>query len=149
MSKSSCPNKLLNILDNHLLLQTTDETYVYNATDVLVQTTWELPIVIQCPESTVSFEFCSNPGDISFGIVFVAAPEEGQDLQDLDIETVEEMGIVRSNLDSISGSFEVPYEGVVFFMWDNNFDWSANKQISYVIEVHQVRQTIVGLDHRQ
>lgn len=49
------------------------------------------------------------------------------------------MSIVRSNYEPISGSFEVPYEGVVFFMWDNNFDWSANKQISYIIEVKQVR----------
>lgn len=118
--------------------QTQDTTYVYNATDVLVQTTWELPIVVQYPESTVQFEFCSNPGDISFGIVFVAAPEEGQDPDDLEIETVEEMGLVRSNLEAISGSFEVPCEGVIFFMWDNNFDWSATKQISYLIEVTQV-----------
>lgn len=69
-------------------LQIDDEVFVYNATDVLVQTTWELPIVIQCPESTVNFEFCSNPGDISFGIVFVAAPEEDQDDSQLEIETV-------------------------------------------------------------
>lgn len=103
-----------------------------------MQTTWELPIVIQYPESTVHFEFCSNPGDISFGIIFVASPEEGQDINDLEIETVQEMDIVRSNLESVSGSFEVPCEGVLFFMWDNNFDWSATKQISYLIEVSQV-----------
>ena len=115
---------------------------MYNATDVLVQTTWELPIVIQYPESTVQFEFCSNPGDISFGIVFVAAPEEGQDLNDLELETVEEMGLVRSNLEAVSGSFLVPCEGVVFFMWDNNYDWSATKKISYLIEVKQVNKPI-------
>lgn len=96
--------------------------------------------MVQYPESTVQFEFCSNPGDISFGIVFVAAPEEGQDPDDLEIETVEEMGLVRSNLEAISGSFEVPCEGVIFFMWDNNFDWSATKQISYLIEVTQVNE---------
>lgn len=103
-----------------------------------MQTTFELPIVIQWPDSTVKFEFCSNPGDISFGIVFVAAPEEGQDIENLEIETVEEMGRVTSNIEPVSGSFEVPCEGVVFFMWDNNYDWSANKQISYQIEVKQV-----------
>jgi hypothetical protein len=31
----------------------TDEVYSYNATDVLVQTSWELPIVVQWPESKV------------------------------------------------------------------------------------------------
>lgn len=58
-----------------ILLQTTDDVFVYNATDVLVQSTWELPIVIQWPQSHVTFEFTSQPGEISFGIMFVAAPE--------------------------------------------------------------------------
>lgn len=71
-----------------------DDVFTYNATDVLVQSSWELPIVIQCPGSTVEFEFCSNPTEISFGIVFVAAPEEGQNENDLEIETVEEMSKV-------------------------------------------------------
>ncbi|KAJ1442888.1 hypothetical protein B484DRAFT_426708 [Ochromonadaceae sp. CCMP2298] len=116
---------------------TADEVFVYNATDVLVQSTWELPIVVQYPDSTVHYQFCASPGSITFGVVFVAAPEEEQDLSDLEIETVEDMQMVNSDLDAVTGSFEVPCEGVVFFMWDNTFDWSANKQISYTIEVKQ------------
>ena len=111
---------------------------MYNASDVLVQATWELPIVIQWPQSKVRFEFVSNPSEISFGIVFVAAPDEDQDINDLEIETIEEMNRVSSAIEPIAGSFEVPCEGVVFFIWDNNFDWSANKKISYSIEVEQV-----------
>ena len=98
-----------------------DEVYTYNATDVLVQASWELPIVVQWPESKVTFEFSSAPGDISFGILFVAAPEEDQRIEDLDVETVEQMGIVKSNLEPICGTFEVPCEGVVFFIWVINF----------------------------
>ncbi len=39
--------------------------------------------------------------------------------------------------------FRVLYCGaLLFFMWDNNFDWSATKQISYLIEVSQVWHTL-------
>ena len=68
----------------------------------------------------------------------MAAPDEDQRIEDLDVETVEQMGVVKSNLDPICGTFEVPCEGVIFFIWDNNYDWSAIKKISYVIEVKQV-----------
>jgi hypothetical protein len=104
----------------------------------LVQAAWELPIVIQWPKAVVNYEFSSTPGDISFGVVFVAAPEEGEQVDDLDMETVEEMDRVPSHSETISGSFELPCEGVVFFLWDNNFDWSAVKKISYKIEVKEV-----------
>ncbi len=105
---------------------------------MLVQSTWELPIVIQWPESSVKFEFSCTPSDITFGVVFVAAPEEDQDVDDLEIETIEEMALVNSENGSVTGSFDVPCEGVVFFLWDNKYDWTANKKISYLIEVMQV-----------
>jgi hypothetical protein len=111
---------------------------VYNATDVLVQSTWELPIVVQWADSKVSFEFISNPSDISFGIVFVAAPDENQPKKELEIETVVEMGKVYTDSEPISGTFELPCEGVIFFVWDNSHDWLANKKLSYLIEVNQV-----------
>lgn len=40
----------------------TDDTFVYKGADVLVQSTWELPIIIQWPESTVKFEFSTAQG---------------------------------------------------------------------------------------
>lgn len=116
---------------------------MYNATDVLVQSTWELPIVIQWPGSVVKFEFSCDPSDISFGVVFVAAPEEDQDAEDLEIETIEELGRVSCETEPVSGSFEVPSEGVVFFMWDNNYDWTANKKLSYLVEVMQPCFTLI------
>lgn len=94
--------------------------------------------MIQCPNSSVTYEFSSTPGDISFGVVFVAAPESQQNVDDLDIETVEEVERVPSGTDCVSGSFDVPAEGVIFFLWDNNFDWSSVKSISYSIRVFQV-----------
>eukprot|EP00981_Chlorochromonas_danica_P000957 scaffold229_cov155-Ochromonas_danica.AAC.5 len=118
--------------------QAEDEEFLYRASDVLVQTTWELPIVVQCPRASVSYEFTSSPGDIAFGIVFVAAPNESQRPEDLDIETVEEMVKVPSSSDRISGSFDLPCEGVIFFLWDNTFAfWEYTKKITYSIKVHQ------------
>eukprot|EP01031_Cornospumella_fuschlensis_P037667 gene37667-45758_t len=123
-----------------------DDEFVYKASDVLVQSSWELPIVIQWPQSKVNYEFTSTPGDISFGIVFVPAPDEPRDPDDLDIETVEEIARVSSNNEIIGGEFEVPCEGVVFFLWDNNFDWSAVKKISYSINVIQASFTVPDQD---
>ena len=40
---------------------------------------------IQWPESKVKFEFCSQPGDISFGILFVAAPDPDNKSDDLEV----------------------------------------------------------------
>ena len=99
------------------LKSASDDVFIYNSTDVLVQTTWELPIVIQWPESVVNFEFNSHQGNISFTIVFVAAPMEDQDPDDLEIETIQTIEKANSEIEPISGSFELPCEGVVFFIW--------------------------------
>ena len=40
-----------------------DEVFVYKGADVLVQSTWELPIIIQWPGSTIRFEFSTTQGD--------------------------------------------------------------------------------------
>lgn len=71
--------------------------------------------------------------------MFVAALEEGQDENDLEVETIEEMVRTTSGTEMQEGSFELPVEGVLFFVWDNSFDWSANKKLSYSIEVIQVK----------
>ena len=39
-----------------------DETFFYKGADVLVQSTWELPIIIQWPGSTIKFEFSTARG---------------------------------------------------------------------------------------
>lgn len=39
-----------------------DETFYYKGADVLVQSTWELPIIIQWPGSTLKFEFSTAQG---------------------------------------------------------------------------------------
>lgn len=70
--------------------------------------------------------------------MFVAAMEEGQHEQDLEVETIEELVRTTSGTELIDGSFVAPLEGVLFFLWDNTFDWTANKYLSYSISVEQV-----------
>jgi hypothetical protein len=41
--------------------QIEDDTFQYHAQDVLIQNHWELPIVIQNPNSYISYKFASSP----------------------------------------------------------------------------------------
>jgi len=126
-------------LDNefHGIASLEDDRFTYQAREVLVQSTWELPIIIQWPGSTIQFSFTTAQGGVEFGIVFVPATDEQQQAEDLQVETIEEMTRVRSDLAPVSGTFQPPCEGVVFFLWDNAYDWSAVKRLSYVVQVHQ------------
>ena len=85
---------------------------------------------MEIPGSVISFSFDTKFGDISFGITFVAA-EDGE------IETVIDMNRVRSDLETIAGTFEVPREGVVHFSWDNSFSWLTAKVLGYTISLQQ------------
>ena len=132
-------------LDKEFLNLTTveDDIFRYKGADVLVQGTWELPIIIQWPGSSINFEFSTKGGGIEFGIVFVPAVDDNhqdyhQDQDELNLETVKEMSRVRSDIDKIEGSFTPPSEGVIFFLWDNTYDWTAVKKLSYYVEVYQV-----------
>lgn len=42
------------------LNKVTDEVYTYHASDVLIQSHWELPIILQWPKSTITFDFSSE-----------------------------------------------------------------------------------------
>jgi hypothetical protein len=118
--------------------QVEDDTFQYHAQDVLIQSHWELPIVIQYPNSVISYKFASSPGDLSFGIMFVPAMEEGQTEDDIDVETLEPVMRTTSGDEMIEGDLDVD-AGVIFFLWDNDFDWFSNKYLSYTIQVKQVR----------
>lgn len=127
-----------------------DEVFAYNGADIVIQSTWELPIIVQWPDSLINFKFSTIPGDISFGIVFVAALEEGQTSKDAVVEAIKEMGAVPSGSKEIVGSFSPPSEGVVFFMWDNNTDWiQSNKKLSYAITVRQPSFTSIDNERVQ
>ena len=87
----------LRITYNYLILQIAEDVYCYKASGVQVTTHWELPIVIQWP-CKVRFNFKTQSGSISFGIVFVAAPDQNSNIHpnDIKIESVEDMAVVHS-----------------------------------------------------
>ena len=116
----------------------TDDSFMYRAKEVLVQSSWELPIVVQYPGSTIKFEFSTTMGDIVFGIMFIPALEDGQAEEDMRAETIDEMGRVLSDIEPYGGVFTPRCEGVVFFIWDNTHDWYSNKKVSYTIDLQQV-----------
>jgi hypothetical protein len=123
-----------------------NETFQYKSTDVLIQSHWELPIIVTWPKSKISFEFSSKNGDLSFGIFFVPALEEGQEESELEVESIEDLYRTESGSQTIKGFFDLPMEGVIFFMWDNAFDYFANKQLSYKIDVMQPSFTTVDAE---
>ena len=45
--------------------------------------------------------------------------------------------------EEIEGSFRVPYEGVVVFIWDNNYDYFSCKKLSYHVEVYEPSFSII------
>jgi hypothetical protein len=74
--------------------------------------------------------------------MFVPALEEGQSESDLEVETIVDMYRTNSSREVIDGIFELPGEGVIFFLWDNMFDWVSSKNLTYSIEVKQVSDNL-------
>ncbi len=98
----------------------------------------EVPIIVQWPESKVSFEFYSKLGSVVFYVVFVAAPAEGCEVTEECVLTLLRPEKYGSYDEPITGEFTPPCEGVLFFIWDNAHDWLSVKKITYTIQVHQV-----------
>ena len=117
-----------------LLFQISDEVYSYNCSDVLVQSSWELPIIVQCSNSTVTYEFTSNQGDISFGIELL--------LENNECQIVEEPRRIAFSEQPFHGSFELSARGVVVFTWNNLYDWTGEKRLSYMVRIQQVSPII-------
>eukprot|EP01033_Poteriospumella_lacustris_P018175 gene18175-13050_t len=125
------------------LTKVADEDFVYKCSDVLVQSALEVPIIVQWPEATVEFDFYSKLGDISFGVVFVAAPEEDCEVCDEDVVTIVETERYGCYAEPVTGRFSPPCEGVLFFIWDNAHDWTSVKKVTYTVRVHQPSFSLV------
>ena len=51
-----------------------DEEFVYSAIDVMVQSTMEVPVVLNSPGSSVEYRFHTSGEDIEFGVVLALYP---------------------------------------------------------------------------
>ena len=110
-------------------MQVTD-TFRWQTSGTLVQTELKLSVPVEVPGSIVSFNFETKSGDIAFGITFISE-------DDGEVETVVDLERLRSDLETISGSFEVPREGIVYFLWDNSYSWLSSKDLAYSVELQQ------------
>ena len=82
------------------------------------------------PGSVVSFCFDTKGGDIGFSISFIAYEEETS-------ESVVDLARVSSDIETITGTFEVPRVGIVNFLWDNSFSWLTAKTLAYKVTLDQ------------
>lgn len=107
---------------------------------------WTLSIPIEIGGSIVNYSFCTQQGDIDFGITFIPSTDNNSDKDDGNssskdkTEAAEVLGEHRvpSEVEPISGVFRSPHEGTVVFYWDNSFSWITPKKLTYCIEVKQV-----------
>eukprot|EP01041_Mallomonas_annulata_P012516 gene12516-26371_t len=105
------------------------DSFHWNTTNITILREWSLPIPVQLPGSIVSYSFATEFGDISFGAIFYTT--EGTE------NVILESTRVPSDVEAITGSFKVPRDGTVVFIWDNSFSWLTSKTLSYSIELHQ------------
>ena len=145
---------------------TSDQDFSFNATQILVQNTYELPLPIMLPGSTIDYEFSSEGGDLEFGVLFMKPQDtdsnhnddiagkdgdRGDDHDDNDdkpktstLESEPEAVLikaiekVKSEETWVSGSFQAPRSyGTLYFVWDNSFSWIKSKLLSYNIRMFQ------------
>jgi hypothetical protein len=120
--------------------ETSTDTFYYESTDIVVKWNWTLSIPIEMAGSIVNYSFCTQQGDIDFGITFIPLDKETEDgaktEKNESAEVLEEHR-VPSEVEPISGVFRSPQEGTVVFYWDNSFSWITPKKLTYCIEVKQ------------
>lgn len=141
---------LFNYLDEfHVDIEDTgDHTFQYNASDVTVVNKMEIPVAVNIANSEIKFEFKTQEGDIGFGVVFAsyAEPAEGEEEKEeyrasnrdpMEFSTLYAERIMQSDIPDkpITGAFTVDEAGVLFFLFNNEHEWIADKHVSYQIDV--------------
>jgi hypothetical protein len=91
----------------------------------------EIPIVLS--DAVVTYKFTTLHGDIGYGINFLPNDNSSQEIEVLP------MTRCPSDIEEIIGTYKAPSEGTVVIYWDNSFSWFTPKNLSYKIEVAQVK----------
>lgn len=114
-------------LSNSPAVDSRTKSIRFNAT-VNVRLTFEVPVQIKNPYGcTVSYRFTTTPSDISFGLYF--RDVDGNE------STLKENDRVPSHIGAANGTIHPSYEGVIYFRWDNSYNWLTVKELTYLIEV--------------
>lgn len=101
-----------------------------NAITVKAGRTFELPIVISKPGTTVHWVFHSKVYDIRFGIVKGTNGEHFVDNTVYAPDTPQQ------------GKVAFPEAGDYYLVWDNSYSWFHEKNIVYSVEIVQPDLTI-------
>ncbi len=118
-------------------IELNDDTFVYSSSDVMLQSSFEIPIVLSYPNCTIDFQFHSQGGssdDIEFGVVMALYPDHDNDaalgattttsmstVPDVEFKTLRQMHVYESNRDiPIGGTFHVRDTGVLFFLFSHS-----------------------------
>ena len=140
-------NSLFRYLDEYHIGVTDlqDEHFLYNASDVLIQDTLSVPVVINVPDSEVNYEFnLTHAGEIAYAIVLATFNEGGDQSSDNEVEPEMEFHTIKPSKlvhfvgeepEPIRGSFMLDDVGILYFFFDNQFDWTSTKNMSYTVEV--------------
>jgi hypothetical protein len=132
----------------------------YSGADVLVQTSFVIPVPIPFVGSTgtssynhvttsiymydlfvsyaphrhaVKYQFETEGGDIAFGLTFLSNAHSNHAAAD-----VISLARLPSDQELITGAFKAPSEGTLVFKWSNEYSWFRSKNLSYRIELQQV-----------
>ena len=119
------------------------EAVVFNGSDVLVQTTMELPIPMR-KGSVVDLQFTTINGDISFAMHFrpnakpgVAGKETG--VLSSELALIMESTRVPSDTLTYSKTFKASTDGSLLLQFDNSYSWFTTKSLNYHIELFEPR----------
>ena len=75
----------------------TDDVFTYEATDVLVQKSLEIPMVVSWPHARVEYEFSTTPSEVKMAVAFVPALQDGQDEHDVEVEEIVASSVIDTS----------------------------------------------------
>ena len=117
------------------------DAVVFHGSDVLVQTTMELPIPMR-KGSIVDLTFSTLNGDISFSMQFASwlRPQlvEGGG-GSAQMVAITEPTRVPSDTLTYSKTFKAPSDGSLVLLFDNTYSWFTTKSLNYHIELFEPR----------
>lgn len=120
---------------------TVSQPYVYRTNNYVVDRFFQLPIPATAG-SIIKYKFSTENGDIAFSSIFQSMDTFSLSENEKKKEVIIELKRVSSDIEPITGSFKAPVDGTFTLIFDNNFSWFNHKLLSYLVELHLVRNQI-------
>lgn len=148
LSKMGFTDTFFQDLDSSFIKYVNDKTnstvsqpYVYRTNNYVVDRFFQLPIPATAG-SIIKYKFSTENGDIAFSSIFQSMDTFSLSENEKKKEVIIELKRVSSDIEPITGSFKAPVDGTFTLIFDNNFSWFNHKLLSYLVELHLVRNQI-------